>query len=149
MPQKGVRSCATVKISNKLAKCCHYSSRRVLSIFQKVFGRSCSCAEGHRDPGTGLSCVCSCGAGFLCCVLLPLFGTCLSFVSFCLVCLLFAPGCVCVCPLFLPFPFTYGGADLAGPTLCCLPCCLRFASFSVAILMMTQDVIVHFFSQSW
>ena len=49
-------------------------------------------------------------------------------------------GCVCVCPLFLPFPFTYGGADLAGPTLCCLPCCLRFASFSVAILMMTYKM---------
>ena len=31
-----------------------------------------------------------------------------------------------------------------------VPCCLRFASFSVAILMNdTQDVIVHLFSQSW
>jgi len=48
---------------------------------------------------------------------------------------------LCVCLSSLPsFPFTYGGADLAGPTLCCLPCCLRFASFSVAILMMTHKM---------
>ena len=74
--------------------------------------------------------VCSCGAGFLCCVLLPLFRDVpFSCSPLCLVCLL-SWLCVVVllsgfCPLFPSLPLGVWAvltSGSAGPT----PCCLRF-----------------------